>query len=107
MPDRHRFRVEQGHAAEPAVERKQAPGLLDIGAVELVVAGDVEDMRGVLPDFGRKPDRAVLRRREIARQHDDLRSRRERRDVAAIFQVEIGEDLDAHGTLRPPRPGPA
>ena len=98
MADSDGGRVEQGHAAVGAVERQQAPGLLDIGAVELVVAGDKEDMRRALPDLGREPDRAVFRRRQVARQDDDLRPRGERRDFTAIFEMGIGEDLDAHGT---------
>ena len=97
MADRDRARVEQGHAAVGAVEREQATGLLDVGAVELVVAGDIEDMRRAGPDLGREPDRAVFRRRQVSRKHDDLRPRGERRDFTAIFEMEIGEDLDAHG----------
>ena len=95
--DRDRGRVEQGHAALGAVEREQATGFLDVGAVELVVTGDIEDMLRAGPDLGREPDRAVFRRRQVSRKHDNLRPRGERRDFTAIFEMEIGEDLDAHG----------
>ena len=64
-----------------------------------MVAGHIEDVRGVLPGAGREPRGAPFRRREIAGHDDDLRARRKPGDSgAAEFEMEIGEDLDAHGT---------
>ena len=64
-----------------------------------MVAGHIEDVRSVLPGAGRKARGAPFRRREIACHDDDLRARRKLRDTgAAEFEMEIGEDLDAHGT---------
>jgi hypothetical protein len=89
--DHDRLVVEDAHVGACRECGERRGGLGEARAVELVVAGDVDDALG---QAARPRDR-FGRPRDVAREHDHVGIGRG--DVErALRQVQVGEDLEAH-----------
>ena len=75
--------------------------LVNLGPVELVVPEHVEDVRGARPVIRKLVNKPFGVGREVARKDDDVRRRVVLRHVAPMLKMEVGEDLDLHGTFNP------
>ena len=85
---------------DAALAREDLPSLVDVGVVELVVPRHVEDVVGTAPLLdGVAEQPGPSRGTEIARADSDVGARRERRHGVVEFEVEVGDDLDAHRRL--------
>ena len=91
-------------ARGPLPERRSSVSrsrLIDLRPVELVVPEDVEDVRGARPVIRNLVNKPFGVGRKVARKDDDVRRRVVLRHKAAALEVEVGEDLDLHGSFNP------
>ena len=95
--------VEQRNAEAVALLGELIAGAVDVGAVELVVPRDVEDVAGLGPFLGRVAHRACADRSKVSRAHDDVGAFGELRQRVVELEVEIGDNLNFHRAewLRP------
>ena len=73
---------------------------VDVGAVELVVARDVEDVPGRGPCLGDVAHRACADRSPIAYAHEHVGAFDDRGQEVVELEMQVGDDLNAHRAPR-------
>ena len=73
---------------------------VDVGAVELVVAPDVEDVPGRGPCLGDVAHRACADRSPIACAHEHVGAFDDRGQEVVELEMQVGDDLNAHRAPR-------
>ena len=96
--DGHRCGVEQRHGVHRARVCEDLPRLVDVTAVELVIAGDVQRVLAREPFVHRIAEQPEpCGRSQVARDDQHVRFGRERRDWISVLEVQVGDHLDSHG----------
>ena len=98
--DDDRVGVEQRDTEAAALLGELIAGAVDVGAVELMVPGDVEDVAGLGPLLGRVAHRAGADWSKVSCAHSAFGEFRQR---VVELEVEIGDNLNFHRAdwLRP------
>lgn len=94
--DPDRTGVEEVDADFRALLGESRPRVVDLRAVELVVAEDVDDVRGGRPELRELRHKSLRVRREVAGEDNDVSLGVVLRHRATMLNVEVGEDLDLH-----------